>query len=210
MVDLVGQAVGSIPSVSIQWEWVVVIFFGMLSILAVWYFGRQHLYPILIIIRKKVGTGEVIVFDHGSPVVKDGIKMLHVFNAKTYNPWPKTDQLSPYRGLFKKWCIEMYQDSNGTLSEGLVVVKTDTKGYEATFVPDDKAKQAWAMQQRKRNREEYMADFWSKYGVLVGESILVLALIVMGMVIMNKHVEAAEIMARAINEAATVRQALGG
>lgn len=213
MASILGQVSAGIPNVSIPWQWVTGGFFLLLFGMVGYFLFAQYTYPILVIIRRKIGMGEMMVFDHGKPIMRDGLKMMWVHGVKQYNSWPKTEYLYPYKGLnpFKKYVIELYQDANGLLGEGMIEIKTSAEKHEVNFVPDDKSKQAWAQQQRKRNREENAGDFWARYGVLVGESILVLGLIVMGMVIGNKHVEASKIIAKSVEIAGTICQThLGG
>lgn len=213
MASVLNSISAGIPSVNIPWQWVTVLFLVILGLMGLYFLFVQYTYPVLVIVRRKMGMGEMLVFDHGKKVMQDGLDKMWVHGVKQYNPWPKTEYFYPYKGLnpFKKYVIEMYQDANGNLGEAMLVVKTDSQQHEASFIPDDKAKQAWAMQQRKRNREENQGDFWARYGVLVGESILVLGLIVMGMVIGNKHVEASQIIAKSVEIAGTICQTqLGG
>lgn len=210
----IGEMFGDyVPSVSITPTQVIAFFAVIGALMVIAYIARPYLYPIKVVIRRKVGQGEIVVEDHGKIITTETGRQLHVFNSNRYAPVPSTSNLYPYKGGFKKWYIEMYQDGNGDLVEGeikLTPITTNAKEYEAKFVPTQQDLTSWARVNQKRLTNRYQNDFWDKYGVLVGQGALVLAIIVFGMFIANKNVEAANIMARGMELLSTAMQLKGG
>jgi hypothetical protein len=211
----IGNVLGSVlpKGGGVGINWTLVGGFVIITLVAfmIYFSLRKHFYPIKIIIKRRLGAGEVIIEEHGKIVSHEGTKKLHLFSLNKYLPVPSLARLTPFKGFFKKWIIIMFQDPNGDVVEGdfkLIHTGTDSDEYMSEFIPANQAKQEWAQQQRKRVIDRYSPDFWSKYGVLVGEGVLVMALIITTIIIANKNLEGAEAIGRAIDNAATVIQTI--
>lgn len=103
-----------LPHIPIKW-----IMWGFVSIIVLLLGYRLYLpktYPILIGVKRKVGNGTVKYFDNAILKKIDGVKQLYVYGLNRYWPIPENKYFYPCRsGLFKKWYIDMYLDSNDEL-----------------------------------------------------------------------------------------------
>ena len=186
-------------------QWLGGLFFILLFGMILLYILRYKLFPIRIIVQKKVGSGIHDYFDDGKIFKVNGIEQLYIAGERKYLPKPASNLFIPTKGLFKRYNLHMIKDENGDLSPAPI---NSGDGRPVVAVSQDMT--LWGQLQLKRLNETYNNDFWGKYGVLVGESIVAMVLIVMSFIIMNKHVEAANILAGAIREATTVLQAIKG
>ena len=99
----------------------------------------------------------------------------------------------------------MIQDEKGNL---VPLGEIDYADYQSKLAPKQQDLDLWGITNLKRTWEKYRNDFWSKYGVLVSEGIMVMMLIIISFLIMQKYVEASKILAQALREAATIAQTL--
>lgn len=208
--DLLGSVTQNIPLISggVDWSFILYIMGAAIVGMVAFIFLRKHFYPYLLIITRKVGSGESVITDHGKIMSRDGTKQLHVYSLNKYIPIPQNRNLLPYRGLFKKAAIQYYMDSDGELVENLLEpIPISDERHQKTFVPKDQTKSYWAQLQRVRVQQNY-GEFWNKYGQLVAQGAISLVLIVVALIIMNKFVEATGTLSSALREAATIAQTL--
>jgi len=92
----------------------VVYFFGsILGLLVVYWYMKPKMMPILVGIKAKRGNGTIKIFDDAAIQKIDGTKQLYVYKLNRYWPVPENKYFYPVKmGLFKKWYIDMYLDTN--------------------------------------------------------------------------------------------------
>lgn len=180
----------------------IIIIIGMLA----WFFLRQKTYPIRVRVLRKTGSGLLDINDDGIIKNIEGTEKLWVHSIKKWAPRPDSSSFIPTRGLFKKWTLHMYLDSNGNL----VPISFNNESYEKVLVPRQLDMEQWAQIERKRIDRKYGDDWLSKYGVLVAQGLVSVALLVGIFIAANKYVEGQELFAQAANHLATVIQATRG
>ena len=167
----------------------------------------RFLYPFKIVIRKRIGGGYNTVLTDGTKIVEDGIEKLYVVLTKRKYPLPPSNLLYPARGvgMFKRALIYMRMDENGDLQTEPC---PDDKQFSDKLVLRQQDLYSWGQTERKRLNASYNTDFMARYGVLIGEGIVVFALIIIVFLMMNKFVEANSVLAGAIDRATTVLNAM--
>lgn len=204
--DLVGQTFGILkPNLNISLDIFVYIFVTIAIGLIVYFRFRGMFYPIKIAMRRRVGGGIIWGEDAGKIVMHEGIRKLYLFGLNKYFPVPSTSDLLPTKGVFRKYCYEVYLNDNNDITP----VTFSDNNYKETSSPVKQDLQGWAQMQRKRVENNY-GDFMSKYGILIGEGIIAITLIMVAIIIGGKLEKATELLSSALRETATIIQTMRG
>lgn len=204
--DLIAQTLGQFkPQFNISITAIIYIFLFVAGLMIFYFRFRGIFYPIKVVMRKRTGGGVGWVEDSGIIKMHEGIRKLFLYSMNKYFPVPATSDLLPTKGIFRKYVYEVYLNDNGEI----VPVRFDDKDYIKTSQPANQSMQGWAQLQRKRVENNY-GDFLSKYGVLVGEGIVALTLIIVSIVIAGKLEKSSELLSMAIRETATILQTMRG
>lgn len=204
--DLVSQTFGMFkPSLNISLDIFIYLFVGIAICLIIYFRFRGIFYPIKVLMRRRVGGGIVWAEDAGKIIMHEGVRKLYLFGLNKYFPVPSTRHLLPSKGIFRRYCYEVYLNDNNDI----VPVDFDDNDYNKTSSPVKQDLQGWAQMQRKRVENNY-GDFMSKYGILIGEGLIAITLIMVAIIIGGKLEKATELLTNALRETATIMQTMRG
>jgi len=196
-----------LPSTSINWTVLSYVFgLGIAGFIAFFFLLPKIKNDIQINIRKKIGGGYGYVKLDGKVITRGNVRQLEIKKLKRLFPAPEPQYFYPMRAMFKKFAVYMYQNKDGDL----IPEDFDDTGLTPLSKPKYEDLELWATMQKDRISQTYNADFLSKYGVLLAQGGMIAALIIVSVIIMNKHVEASQILASALRETSTILQAVKG